>query len=170
MRVRIACTSLVYNKVNSALRYFYIPDFPLCIFQTKYLCRSSTAYITRFLLVVSPPSSKGDFLWLGKCVKFHECIHIETNHAQRLTEWPWSTTFSTRMRYTHSPHIRFSWFSGRSEGQMQNQTVNRPNYIKQSSRIRLDKASSVVKSCVLYRFTDTSSKVRKFSLCNLFNL
>lgn len=57
MRVRIACTSLVYNKVNSALRYFYIPDFPLCIFQTKYLCRSSTAYITRFLLVVSPPSS-----------------------------------------------------------------------------------------------------------------
>ena len=53
---------------------------------------------------------------------------------------------------------------------MQNQTVNRPNYIKQSSRIRLDKASSVVKSCVLYRFTDTSSKVRKFSLCNLFNL
>ena len=53
---------------------------------------------------------------------------------------------------------------------MQNQTVNRPKYIKQSTRIRLDKASSVVKSCVLYRFTDSSSKVRKFSLCNLFNL
>ena len=57
MRVRVACTSLVYNKVNSALRYFYIPDVLLCIFQTKYLCRSSTAYVTRFLLVLSPPSS-----------------------------------------------------------------------------------------------------------------